>query len=299
MDRNSAIGLTLIAALLMAYFYWFSPVPQPQPQSSKAPLAPSEMGAQDSTQQTPVPSDSVLDATYGDLSASMRGQETKTEIENEDLRLTFTNKGAVLREVELKKYKTYHQQPLKLISPTNNEFNLLGKYQGKDIDLYKLFYQVDQQKIGDTTEIRFTAALANGSKISHEYKIPSKGYEVRYRINSNGLGDQLSGEHLSFQWQNILKPMEKDLADTRIYSTITYYSEADGFHELGARSKDTETEIFDGPMKWITIKRKFFLSSIVAKNNFSGGEVETAINESDTSVVKRANAKLFIPLKRY
>ena len=295
MDRNSAIGLTLIAALLMAYFYWFSPVPQPQ--ASKAPAAPSEMGAQDSTQQAPVLSDSVLNATYGDLSASMKGQETATVIENEDLRLVFSNKGAILREVELKKYKTYHQQPLKLITPSNNEFNLLGKYQGKDIDLYKLFYQVDQQKIGDTTEIKFTAALANGSKISHEYKIPSNGYEIRYRINSNGLGDQLSGEQLSFQWQNILKPMEKDLADTRIYSTITYYSETDGFDELGARSTDTETEIFASPVKWITMKEKFFLSSIVAKHNFSGGEVETAINESDTSVVKRANAKLFIPLK--
>ena len=61
---------------------------------------------------------------------------------------------------------------------------------------------------------------------------------------SSGLGDQLSGDHLSFQWQNILKPMEKDLADTRIYSTITYYSETDGFDELGERSTRTETEIF-------------------------------------------------------
>jgi len=118
MDRNSAIGLTLIAALLMAYFYWFSPVPEPQ--TSKAPLAPSEMGAQDSTQQTPVLSDSILNATYGDLSASMKGQESPIVIENEDLKLTFTNKGAILREVELKKYKTYHQQPLKLVTPTNN-----------------------------------------------------------------------------------------------------------------------------------------------------------------------------------
>ena len=295
MDRNSAIGLTLIAALLMAYFYWFSPVPEPQ--TSKAPLAPSEMGAQDSTQQAPVLSDSILNATYGDLSASMKGQESPIVVENEDLKLIFTNKGAILREVELKKYKTYHQQPLKLVTPTNNEFSLIAKYQGKDIDLYKLFYQADQQKIGDTTEIKFTATLTNGSKISHEYKIPSKGYEIRYRMVSNGFGDQLSGDHLTFQWQNILRPMEKDLADTRIYSTITFYSEAEGFDELSERSTDTETEIFGTPIKWITIKEKFFLSSIVAKHNFSGGEVETAINESDTSVVKRANAKLFIPIK--
>ena len=66
---------------------------------------------------------------------------------------------------------------------------------------------------------------------------------------------------------------------------------------LSERSTDTETEIFESPVKWITIKEKFFLSSFIAKNNFSGGEVETAINESDTSVVKRANAKLFIPIK--
>lgn len=295
MDRNSAIGLTLIAALLMAYFYWFSPVPQPQ--TSKAPAAPSEMGAQDSTQQAPLVSDSVLSATYGDLSASMKGQESPTVVENEDLRLIFTNKGGVLHEVELKKYKTYHQQPLKLITPTNNEFSLLAKYQGKDIDLYKLFYESEQRKVGDTTEIKFTATLTDGSKISHEYKIPSKGYEIRYRMVSSGFDDHLSGDHLSFQWQNILKPMEKDLADTRIYSTITYYSETDGFGELGARSKDTETEIFGSPVKWITMKEKFFLSSFIAGNSFSGGEVETAINESDTSVVKRANAKLFIPIK--
>ena len=62
-------------------------------QASKAPSAPSEMGAQDSTQGTTVVSDSVLSATYGDLSASMKGQESPIVIENEDLRLVFSNKG--------------------------------------------------------------------------------------------------------------------------------------------------------------------------------------------------------------
>ena len=295
MDRNSAIGLTLIAALLMAYFYWFSPVPPPPTPQQTA--APSEIGAQDSTSQVTTPSDSILAATYGDLSATMKGQENITTVENEDLKLTFSNKGGILQDVELKKYKTYHQKPLKLITPTNNEFNLLGKYQGKEIDLYKLFYEVSQQQVGDTTEVKFSISLSNGANVSQVYKIPSKGYEVIYEINSSGFSEQLSGDYLSFQWHNILKPIEKDLADTRIYSTITYYSEADGFDELSERSTDTETEIFGTQLQWIAIKEKFFLSSIIAKNNFSGGEVETAMNESDTSVVKRANAKLFIPIK--
>lgn len=296
MDRNSAIGLTLIAALLMAYFYWFSPVPPPP--TSLQQTTPSEMGAQDTTtaSQAFAPSDSVLAATYGDLSATMKGREETTLIENEDLKLTFTNKGGVLREVELKKYKTYRQQPLKLITPTNNEFNLLGKYQGKDIDLYDLYYETKQQKNGDTTEIQFSISLSSGSTITQLYKIPAKGYQVKYEIESNGFGQQLSGEYLTFEWKNILRPIEKDLDDTRANSTLTFYSASDGFDELSATSTDTETEIFSTPLNWIAIKEKFFLSSIVAKNNFSGGEVETALNESDTSVVKRANAKLFIPL---
>ncbi len=295
MDRNSAIGLTLIAALLMAYFYWFSPVPAPV--STQKPVAESQRVAEDSTQQVIAPSDSVLAATYGNLSGAMRGEEATTLVENEDLKIIFSNKGGIIKEVELKKYKTYSQQPLKLVTPTNNEFNLLVKYQGKEIDLYGLFYKVEQQKVGDTTEVRFTITLDNGSKISQEYKIGQTGHEIQYSLKSEGFGQQLTGDNLSFQWQNILKPIEKDLADTRIHSTITYFSEGDGFSELSENSSDTETEAFGAPLKWITIKEKFFLSSFIAKQNFSGGEIETSLNESDSSVVKRAKVKLFIPVK--
>jgi YidC/Oxa1 family membrane protein insertase len=295
MDRNSAIGLTLIAALLMAYFYWFSPVPAPVvPQK---PVAESEIVTKDSTQQVSVPSDSVLAATYGSLSGTMKGEETTTLVENEDLKVIFSNKGGTIKEVELKKFKTYSQKPLKLINPTNNEFNLLAKYQGKEIDLYSLFYKVEQKKVGDTTEIRFTISLDNGSKISQIYKIGQTGHEIQYSLRSEGFGSQLSGDNLSFQWQNILRPIEKDLADTRLHSTITYFSETGGFDELSENSSDTETETFSEPLRWITIKEKFFLSSFIAKQNFSGGEIETSLNESDSSVVKRAKTKLFIPIK--
>ncbi len=296
MDRNSAIGLTLIAALLMAYFYWFSPVPQPTPATPPV-TADSQVVAKDSIREPRAPSDSVLAATYGELSGAMKGVEATTLIENEDLKLVFSNKGGTLREVELKRFKTYNQQPLKLLTPTNNEFRLLAKYQGKEIDLYSLFYTADQRKIGDTTVVNFTVSLSNGSKISQVYKVPSKGYEIQYNLNSAGFDSQMSGDNLSFQWTNILKPIEKDLDDTRIHSTITYYSEAGGFDELSETATETETETFTTSLKWIAVKEKFFLSAIAAKNNFSGGEIETAVNASDTSVVKRAKAKLFIPLK--
>lgn len=296
MDRNSAIGLTLIAVLLLGYFYWFSPTPQPAAQKPTA-IEPQVGATPDSIKTLVTPNDSTLAATYGDLSSAVMGAESTTLIETEDLKITFSNKGGIIKELELKKYKTYSQQPLKLITPTSNEFNLRTNYRGNDIDLYTLFYQVDQRKNGDTTEVTYSIILGSGAKISQVYKIPSKGYEIGYQLSSSGFDQLFSGDNLTFHWMNVLKPIEKDLTETREQSTISYYSEAEGFAELDQRSKDQETEVFATPVKWVTIKEKFFLSAIIAKQGFSGGEVQTALNESDSSVVKRASVKLFIPKK--
>src|SRR5687768_2761342 len=129
MDRNSAIGLTLIAALLMAYFYWFSP--SPQPPTTDPTITQSSPVRTDTTAQAPVQNDSTLTASFGDLSAFAQGTETPVVVETQDLAIKFTNKGGLIRELELKKYKTYRQQPLKLISPDRTRFDLLAKYKGK------------------------------------------------------------------------------------------------------------------------------------------------------------------------
>ncbi|HTE34100.1 MAG TPA: membrane protein insertase YidC [Chryseolinea sp.] len=292
MDKNSAIGLTLIAILLLGYFYWFSPA-----QPAKTPATPSsespKVMKRDSIVSEPMLSDSALTAKYGDLSKSIQGSEQITGIETEDLKIGFSNKGGVIKQLELKKFKTYHQAPLELITPTSNEFSLKTTYQGKEIDLYSLFYQMEKKQVGDTTFLSFVLPLSNGSKITQTYKIPAKGYVIGYALT--GADQAFSGDNLTFHWTNVIKPIEKDLVDTREHSTITYYSEADHFDELNQSSKGTETEVFATPLKWVTIKEKFFLRAFIASQNFVGGEVETAVNESDTSVVKRANVKLFIP----
>jgi len=293
MDRNSAIGLTLIAFLLLAYFYWFSPTPEPVTQKPATPSQ--EIVPRDSSTTPIIADDSTLAATYGALSAGLKGKETLTPLETEDLKISFSSKGAIIKELELKKFKTYSQGPLKLVMPSTNAFNLFTNVQGKDVDLYSFYYQLDQSKIGDTTVLTYSIALENGAKISHQYKIPAKGYEIAYAISTGS--NVLSGDHVTFNWMNILKPIEKDLQDLREQSTITYYGSEDGFGELNQRSTDRESEMFANPLSWVTIKEKFFLSSIVARNNFSGGEIETSVNTSDTSVVKRANVKLFIPTK--
>jgi len=291
MDRNQAIGLTLIGALLVAYLYWFQPeTPQQAPEAS----VPKPALVQDTTRaQAPV--DSTVTQQYGDLAQAFSGTETITRLETQDVKIALSNRGFI-RELELKHFKTYSQQALRLITPATDRFSLLTRYQGKPFDLYALYYKVEQSQQGDTTVVTYTAPTGAGA-ITHTYTIPAKGYEIGYAVSVKGLEQQLNSEPLAFQWNDILKPIEKDLADTRIYSTVTYYSDEDGFDELSGRSNSTEKETLTGPVRWAAIKEKFFLQAIIAKgtNNFASGEVETLIDPNDTAVVKMANVKLNIP----
>lgn len=293
MDKNSAIGLTLIALLLLVYFYWFAPTANPVNPTERS--LPSQAETRSDSLPSPAvpPTDSLAVAQLGDLGAALTGTESTTEIETEDLKISFTNRGGVINDLELKKFKTYHQEPLKLVTPTSNTFSLKTTYQGRELDLYTLYYQVDRQKVGDTTVLSFSVPLSGGRKLVQTYKIPEKGHEIKYSLT--GGADLFSGDNLTFNWLNIMKPLEKDLVDTRENATITYYSDDDGFDHLDSRSSDTESEIFAEPLKWVTIKEKFFLRSIIASQQFSGGEVQTAVNLSDPTVVKRASVKLFIP----
>lgn len=292
MDRNSAIGLTLIAALLMVYFYWFAPEPAPAPKT--APSQSAQPQQSEAGKQVVTPSDSALAQTYGDLSSFAQGNEELKVVENEDIRATFSTKGGFIKSLELKKYKTYTQKPLFLITPERSTFDLITKYQGKDIDLYDLYYQVSESKNGDTTVVDYTVKLANGAFLTHSYSIPASGYQIGYSIKQKGLAEELGGETLTLRWNDLVQPLEKDLQDTRNNTTVNYFTVNDGFEDLDERST-SDSEVIQQPLKWVSIKQKFFLSSIIAKNNFSGAELATATPEGDSSIVEQQSLKLFIP----
>jgi YidC/Oxa1 family membrane protein insertase len=299
MDRNSAIGLTLIGAILLIYFGWFAtPAEQPVAQSTTTEKttkpASTDTATTNNTAAT-VEADSILNATYGDLSNSLKGEEQKTEIETADLKLTLTNKGGIIENLVLKNYKTYHGKPLTLLDPSTNEFKLLTSYKGQPLDLYTIYYTTVKRTQGDTTIIEYTLKLADGAELKQTYSIPATGFEIGYRVSSKGFDSSIS-EKLEFQLNSSLRPLEKDLTDSRQQTTIIYNQDG-SVDELNARSTSPEKEVFASGLKWVSLRQKFFLVSLISEKGFASGEIETAVNESDSSVVKRATIKLGITSK--
>ena len=292
MDRNSAIGLTLIAVLLLLYFNFFAPEP---PKESGAPVT-QTLRSPDSTRQVNTQSaDSTSAATSGTLPLLASVEEKLTRIETNDLILTFTSRGGILKEVELKKFKTYYQQPLLLAGSNFNTFKLAATFEGKDIDLYALPYSAESRTLGDSTVVTFTTSLGENKYLKNIYSIPGSGYILRYRIQTSQLANSLNGEHLTYSWTDFIPSQEKDIADSRTKTNINYFTAAGDFDGLSDTSTDPESEILAEPVKWVSIKQKFFTSAIIANKSFSGGEISTHANLADSTVVKTANVILRIP----
>jgi len=291
MDRNSAIGLTLIAVLLLVYFNFLAPQPVPevaQPAQVTSPISKGESDVDSLMQSAQL--DSTILQQYGALSSFLSGNEETTIIENSDLKITLSNNGYP-KEIQLKNFKTYSQQPLFLAKDGNNTFSLVADYEGKQIDLYKLFYQSTTSKKGDTTVITLSANTGDRSFIKHIYSIPPSGFLIGYDIQTSGIS--LRGKNLTYRWHNLIALQEKSMADSRTKTTINYYVN-DEFDGLSETSTDLESDALSSPVKWVAMRQKFFISSIIAKNSFAGGEVKTVADLNDSSVVKEADVELLI-----
>lgn len=265
MDRNTIIGFLLIAAMLLGY-QWIAPKPptppKPTPTAQAKPNAPAASAV--------VPQlDSITAKTqYGDFAAAAQGTAQNTVIENENIRITFSNKGGTVKEVLLKNYKTHEQKPLYLLDEKSSKFALeLPTNTGK-VNLSDLYFSTTAQNqtltAGQSAKVVFRLALPNNQVVEQTYTIQGKGYLIDYDLKVAGMDAALAKEPLRLQWRDGLKQFENDMAENRKIVTTNYYT--DGLSDIGrGQSNDVEEKI-EKPVQWFAHKNKYFLSSLIAKN---------------------------------
>ncbi|MEM8567867.1 MAG: membrane protein insertase YidC, partial [Bacteroidota bacterium] len=268
-----------------------------EPQSSV--VEPSQEIPQDSVTNETMVSDSVLSAVnndkFGVFAVGVIGQEKIQTIENEDLRISISSQGAHIQEVELKNFKTFNEQPLILLTDQSNQFDLKLSTPGRIIGLSELFYDYSNTSLGDTTQHIFELNLGQGKSVKHIYTVPDNGYEVGYNLELTGLDSFVTQEDLVLTWEDHIRLQEKDIELSRTNTTVNYFTAEGDFDYLSERSTGLEEEIIDERVNWVSIKQRFFIAGIVAKNSFSRAKVSTEFNPQDESEVKFAQLVLGIP----
>ncbi|MDR2562359.1 MAG: membrane protein insertase YidC, partial [Prevotellaceae bacterium] len=121
MDKNTATGLLLIVVIMGGYIWWTNKNTeeynreQQRIRDSIAQVEMLEVQKDSAVQQAPIETISTDSArtaqsreSMGEiLAASLEGEERFYTVENEKLRVKFTNKGGRISSVELKEYKSY------------------------------------------------------------------------------------------------------------------------------------------------------------------------------------------------
>jgi len=279
MDRNTFTGLFLIMIVFAGSFYFFKPseaeIKQEQQRISadsarKAGVTPDSIAAPLAA-AAPVLDSAALRGPFG---SNITGEQTSTVIENEKLKLTFTNKGGKLLSVEVKNEETYTGGPLVLFNGDQNKFGLNLNIGGKIISTNDLYFTAAKSS---PTSITMRATYGAGKYVEYVYNLKANSNNIDFNINLNGLNQVIQGKSVSLNWETVLLEQEKSVKNEQRYSAPYYKYVNENPDHIGT-DKDVKEELTEGKIEWIAFKQHFFSGVLIPKDGFEKGNLEVKVS---------------------
>ncbi len=237
--------------------------------------------------------DSLLDTTlYKNAflnAASVREPEFYT-IENDNLKITFTTKGAQPSEVLVKKYFKYDSTALYLLKDKSSVFDI-------EVDAGQYINTSDfsfNRVINTDNSIVMRLYFDESSYIETEYLLASDSYTLEYNLKFVGMDDVIprSSSQFTINWAVDIPRFEKGYDNEKNYSALGYqYTGSEDVKQLSFRKGDGQEDMA-GQVSWFAFKQQFFSAIMYAPDNFSSGHLSYKVypeNDPD-KLLMAANA---------
>lgn len=294
MDKNKILGLVLISVILIVYTHFLD-------NKSPKPGQPSVSKIEEQTKPTTnlTPSQSVMNAQTSVFTHNTQGVAKEVILENEDIKVTFSSRGAKIKEVTLKKYLDHLGQPLKLLDEQSSEMGFLFTTNEAKLTTNNLFFDIDNAAISNPStgseEIVFTLPLGPNEYIRHSFSLEKQGYILNQNWEFVGLEKHINATKAEFVWHDFIKRAEKDIQACRNKTTINYYLADETFKHLREHAQQTEEQRIQAPIKWVAIKQRFFTAGIFTDQAFETGHVMLSPSTQPDKIVKEAQVRLNLP----
>jgi len=315
MDRNSLIGMILLVGL---FFVWLQLNQTPQDQVAKQKLTQDSLArvafVQDSISKIKTTENNSSQNQVADSLAVVKkaqsmgvfanvavGTESNDVLENEFFKVTFTNKGARIKEVELKNYKKLTtidgketMVPVKLLEDTKNKFEYLlpvATAESGFINTSSLYFTPSKS----ANSINFKAQIGDGKYIEETYTLSKDNYTIQYNVNLVGLNNVIKGDAntIELNWVNHLDKLEKNADYERNYSSI-YYKIDNQNVDYCSCTKNANDNV-DKPLKWVSNSNQFFNTALIPNNLFSGANLTTEMYDNSKEDLKKCTNQIKIP----
>ena len=342
MNKNSVIGIILILGILVGWSIWVTPskeeIAKQREYQDSIYRANRERYIQDSirfaeaqkaSEQQAVAqvsngemSDAMMRDKYGVFTTTATGEEKIYTIENDVMKLTLTSKGAYVKTVELKDYKTWDSLPLIGFDENTTKFNLSFFASNRNIntiDLYFEPYLNNYQYDGDGNIVvkdnpltfSFKAFADNLSDelnpnqyIEFAYTITKDEYMVDFDVKTVNMKNVIASNtnFVTIDWYADILKQEKAV-DRYNGSNVYYKFLSDDVESLsGSRGgeKDGEQELRSN-LKWLSFKQRFFSYSLISKDYFNSAVVgmKTDIRQNNPHYLKTMYTTVDMPFDAF
>ncbi len=275
MDRNTVIGFILIGIMMVTMFVVNSRSRQQYEKEQKrindsiAATKPKKIIDTLHTANVLVDSPAISAKDSSGFSLANNPGQSVT-LENDVLKVVFSTKGAQPKQVTLKKFKRFDGS---LVVLQEGNYNKLS---------YPILTGINQTAASN--DINFTAepviTKADGSQvlnfkmgdsstsriITHQYIMKKDDYMIDLAINIQGADKLFSQNALNLVWQTETPQVEKDHKYELTQMELCYLENKDYDFK---RMLESGNKSFSEPLNWVAVKQQFFISGLIANNNFS------------------------------
>jgi YidC/Oxa1 family membrane protein insertase len=341
MNKNSVIGIILIIGIFVGWFIWMTPskeeierqqhiqdsianvnrqraLEEQQRIMQEAEAAQAAVYQTDDTEM----SDSQLRDRYGVFASVATGEEQVFTVENDVLKMTMSSKGAYVKTVELKDYKTWDSLPLIGFDENTTQFNMTFFAANRAINTSDLYFtpyvngQVYEGEnaivVGDNPlTISFRAnvddnvgVLNPDEYIEFEYIVPKDEYMVDFVVKTVNMRNVIASNtnFITIDWYADILQQEKAV-DRYNGSNVYYKFVNDDVESLsGDRGGEKDGEqALNSNLKWISFKQRFFSYSLIAKENFNSGSIgmKADYRKSNPRYLKTMYASVEVPFQGF
>ena len=326
MDKKSIIGLILIFGIFVGYMWWVSPSKEEMAErqrvhDSLVQVYNDSVRVADSLAALQASSDSLAasvdssalqqqKADLGIFNAAAQGESSLIAISNERMSIQLNTQGAMVNQVMLKDYLTYDSNDLIIITPADDNMNLV--FSTEDNRVINTKDLVFKPYIGSTPwngealsvegddsvcvnmRAEVKDSLADGY-LEFAYTVHGNSYEVDFNITFNGLSKVVRNtNYLDLVWKNRMNRQEKVSSSDRgkgtrnsdrerFYSSIYHKSPSEKSVDHLSTGRDDKDQVKTN-LEWIAFKQQYFAAILNANGTpFQNADLEVSTDKSDTA----------------
>jgi YidC/Oxa1 family membrane protein insertase len=296
-QRNVIIATILVAVILFAWMFWFSP--QPQPQQAAGPADTAQQTEQRAAAPADTPStEESADATAGTdtgatataeteppsrtrraqptapapdsiLAPALDGTERRIVVESDLYTAVLSTKGGTVERFTLKEYLQFNQtDPVQIVDTTAGGTLSLSfrTPTGKTVDTRSLYFsantEADTIRVGDESRtLTFETRLGNGT-LRQSYTFHPNDYDLGLTVEQVKPRSFLTTEGYELTWHGGMPYSEGGEEDELQYTGL-YARNGNTLKSLTLSSGDHSEKRLDGEVSWLAVKNKYFTAALM------------------------------------